>query len=58
VPASKSVIVDPPDGKIPTSRAKRNAMKPADDPQAKCYLSGVPRVSYTRGRFGSCRTPR
>src|SRR5437762_3305301 len=54
VPASKSVIVDPPDGKIPykpEARAKRNAMKPADDPQAKCFLSGVPRLSYTPGPF-------
>lgn len=54
VPPSKSVIVDPPDGKIPykpEARAKRNAMKPADDPQAKCFLAGVPRINYTPGPF-------
>ncbi len=54
VPASRSVIVDPPDGKIPynpASLVKRNAKNPADDPQAKCFLSGVPRINYTPGPF-------
>src|SRR5439155_788335 len=35
VPASRSVIVDPPDGKIPyhpASLVKRNAKNPADEP--------------------------
>src|SRR5206468_4015907 len=52
VPPSKSVIVDQPDGKIPYNPAsvvKRNAKNPADDPQAKCFLSGVPRINYTPG---------
>ncbi len=54
VPASKTVIVDPRDGKIPylpEARAKRLAMNPADDPQAKCYMAGVPRVTYSPGPF-------
>lgn len=54
VAASKSVIVDPADGKIPyrpEMLAKRNSMNPADDPQAKCYMAGVPRVTYTPGPF-------
>jgi len=54
VPASKSVIVDPADGKIPykpEARVKRNAKNPADDPQAKCFLAGVPRLNYTPGPF-------
>ena len=52
--ASKSVVVDPVDGKIPyrpDMLAKRQAMKLADDPQAKCYMAGVPRVTYTPGPF-------
>jgi hypothetical protein len=52
--ASKSVIVEPADGKIPytpAALAKRNAMKLAEDPQAKCYMAGVPRITYTPGPF-------
>jgi len=54
VAASKSVIVDPADGKIPyrpDALPKRNAMNLADDPQAKCYMAGVPRATYTPGPF-------
>lgn len=54
VGASKSVVVDPADGKIPyrpDMLAKRRAMNLADDPQAKCYMAGVPRVTYTPGPF-------
>jgi hypothetical protein len=48
------VIVDPPDGKIPylpAALAKRNAMNVAEDPQAKCFMAGVPRITYTPGPF-------
>jgi hypothetical protein len=54
IAASKSVIVDPVDGKIPyqpEARAKKATLKLADDPQAKCYMAGVPRVTYTPGPF-------
>jgi len=54
VAASKSVVVDPVDGKIPYRPemiAKRKAMNLADDPQAKCYMAGIPRVTYTPGPF-------
>lgn len=54
VPAAKSAIVDPPDGKIPyrpEALKIRQAMNPADDPQAKCYMAGVPRITYTPGPF-------
>src|SRR4051812_43500467 len=54
VAASKSVVVDPAEGKIPyraETLARRNAMSLADDPQAKCYMAGVPRVTYTPGPF-------
>jgi hypothetical protein len=53
VPAGKGVVVDPPDGKIPYqpwALAKKQEMVNshlADDPQAHCYLSGVPRQIYT-----------
>jgi hypothetical protein len=54
VAAAKSVVVDPADGKIPyrpEMLTKRKGMKLADDPQAKCYMAGVPRITYTPGPF-------
>jgi hypothetical protein len=53
VPAGKGVIVDPPDGKIPYqpwALAKKKDLVEHhlfEDPQAHCYLSGVPRQMYT-----------
>src|SRR5215469_13514494 len=53
VPAGKGVIVDPPDGKIPyqpwaLEKKKELAQHNMyEDPQAHCYLSGVPRQMYT-----------
>jgi hypothetical protein len=53
VPAGKGVVVDPPDGKIPYQAwalAKKQELVNshlADDPQAHCFLSGVPRQIYT-----------
>ncbi|MBV8732122.1 MAG: hypothetical protein JO336_20130, partial [Acidobacteriia bacterium] len=53
VPAGKGVIVDPPDGKIPYqpwALAKKKELMEHhmfEDPQAHCYLSGVPRQMYT-----------
>ncbi len=50
--AGASVIVDPPDGKIPylpAAIAKRDAnfsKRATADPYAKCFLPGVPRVMY------------
>jgi hypothetical protein len=50
--AGDTVIVDPPDGKIPytqEARAKRAANfkdRAAADPVNKCYLPGVPRITY------------
>jgi hypothetical protein len=55
---SGTIIVDPPDGKVPYqpwAAAKRqeiaanhtNPRGPADiDPQSRCFLGGVPRVTY------------
>lgn len=53
IPAGKGVIVDPPDGKIPyqpwAAEKKKDLMEHHlfEDPQAHCYLSGVPRQMYT-----------
>jgi hypothetical protein len=53
VPAGKGVIVDPPDGKIPyqpwAAAKKKDLVEHHlfEDPQAHCFLSGVPRQMYT-----------
>ena len=53
IPAGRGVIVDPPDGKIPYQpwalEKKKDLMAHHlfEDPQAHCYLSGVPRQMYT-----------
>jgi len=53
IPAGKGVIVDPADGKIPYqpwALAKKKDLfehNMYSDPQAHCYLSGVPRQMYT-----------
>ena len=52
VAASKSIVVDPPDGKIPykpDALARRNAnyaARATADPSEKCYQAGVPRATY------------
>ena len=57
VPAAKSVIIDPKSGKIPyrpEAEAKRNELanaSPTADPQAKCDMAGVPRVTYIPSPF-------
>ena len=53
VPAGKGVVVDPPNGKIPYQPWALEKRKDIlehhmfDDPQAHCWLSGVPRQMYT-----------
>jgi hypothetical protein len=53
IPAGKGVVIDPPDGKIPyqpwAMEKKKDLMEHHlfEDPQAHCYLSGVPRQMYT-----------
>jgi hypothetical protein len=53
IPAGPGVVVDPPDGKIPyqpwalEKKLDTVAHHLADDPQAHCFLSGVPRQMYT-----------
>jgi hypothetical protein len=52
VAASKSIVVDPPDGKIPyrpEARARRDEnyrTRATGDPSGKCYQAGVPRATY------------
>jgi hypothetical protein len=53
VPAGRGVIVDPADGKVPyqpwalEKKKDLSAHHLFEDPQAHCYLSGVPRQMYT-----------
>jgi hypothetical protein len=53
IPAGKGVVVDPANGKIPyqpwAMEKKKDLMEHHlfEDPQAHCYLSGVPRQMYT-----------
>ena len=53
VPAGHGVVVDPPNGKIPYQpwalEKKKDILEHHlfDDPQAHCWLSGVPRQMYT-----------
>ena len=52
IAASASIVVDPPDGKIPytpEALAKRDAnyrARATADPSLKCYQAGVPRATY------------
>ena len=52
IAAGRSIIVDPPDGKIPykpDALAQRQANfrnRAAADPSIKCYQAGVPRATY------------
>ncbi len=63
VPAGKGVIVDPPDGKIPyqpwAAAKKKDLVEHHlfEDPQAHCYLSGVPRQMYTPFGFQILQPP-
>ena len=63
VPAGKGVIIDPPDGKIPyqpwAAQKKKDLMEHHmfSDPQAHCYLSGVPRQMYTPFGFQILQPP-
>ena len=52
VAASPSIVIDPPDGKIPykpealAQRQKNYAARDTADPSLKCYQAGVPRATY------------
>jgi len=63
VPAGKGVIVDPQDGRIPYQPWALQKKKDLaehhmfEDPQAHCYLSGVPRQMYTPFGFQILQPP-
>ena len=52
VPASASIVVDPPDGKIPykpeaiARRDENYRARATADPSVNCYQAGVPRATY------------
>ena len=55
IPGNPTLIVDPPDGKIPylpwAAAEREKNFKQYQDPQGQCFVSGVPRVMYVP--FGS-----
>jgi hypothetical protein len=61
--AGDTVIVDPPDGKIPykpealATRAENFRKRATADPVNKCYLPGVPRITYMPFPFQIFQTP-
>jgi hypothetical protein len=52
IAAAKTIIVDPPDGKIPykpealAKRQENYRNRATSDPSVKCYQAGVPRATY------------
>ena len=52
IAASKSIVVDPPDGKIPykpealATKEEHYRTRATADPALKCYQAGVPRATY------------
>jgi len=62
--AGESSIVDPPDGKLPylpsalAQRAENFKKRATADPMAKCFLPGVPRVTYIPYPFQIFQTPK
>jgi hypothetical protein len=62
--AGEGVIVDPPDGKIPyqpwaAAKQKENFLKRAStDPVNKCFLPGLPRITYMHYPFQIFETPK
>jgi hypothetical protein len=63
VPAGQGVVVDPADGKIPyqpwAAERRKDLLEHHlfEDPQAHCYLSGVPRQMYTPFGFHFLQPP-
>ena len=64
IPASRGVVVDPPDGKLPYqpwARAERDDRvlphRGYDDSTAHCFMGGVPRAIYTPSPFQIIQPP-
>jgi len=64
VPATRGVIVDPPDGKIPykpaaLAKKQENLQNRfTADPVAKCYMPGIPRLTYMPYPLQIFQTPK
>ena len=63
-PATRGVVVDPPDGKLPyqpwarTERIERELPhRGYEDPTAHCFVAGVPRSMYTPSPYQILQTP-
>jgi hypothetical protein len=63
-PGTRGVVVDPPDGKLPTqpwARAERIDRelphRGYDDPTAHCFVAGVPRSMYTPSPYQILQPP-
>jgi hypothetical protein len=63
-PASRGVVVDPPDGQLPMQpwavEERKNRETPErgyDDPTAHCFVAGVPRSMYTPSPYFFLQTP-
>lgn len=61
--ATRGVIIDPPDGKLPVqpwakaeNESRRRAERGYDDPTAHCFLGGVPRSLYVPSPFQIIQT--
>ena len=64
IPASRGVVVDPADGRLPYqpwARAERNDRelphRGYDDPTAHCFVAGVPRAIYQPSPFQILQPP-
>ena len=69
VPAGRGFVVDPPDGKIPyqpwaLEKRKQNIERTREadpyknaDPLAKCYMPGIPRLTYLGWPWQIIQTP-
>jgi hypothetical protein len=64
IAAGRGVIIDPPDGKIPyqpwaaAKRQENYKNRATADPLGKCFLAGVPRITYLPFPFQIFQTPR
>lgn len=63
-PATRGVVVDPPDGKLPyqpwarTERIERELPhRGYDDPTAHCFVAGIPRSHYTPSPYQILQPP-
>lgn len=63
LPAGRSVIVEPSDGKIPyrpaamDQKTKNFENRASNDPLGKCFMPGVPRINYLDFPFQIFQTP-